>query len=253
MGHPTLHLIAAPLDHGLASPAPIVDLLGADALRVAAGLRHWAVENARTARGVLARVNAGGPLGVPMQSLSIAELPRPRKGAADGHAAPAWAALLAPLRQGHDLGLMSEAGLPAVADPGARLVAAAHDAGFAVCVHPGSSALLLALAASGLNGQSFAFVGYLPVDATERADRLVRLDAHARRTGQAQIVIETPYRNRALLEAMVRHLAPATRLSVSLALGTPQARTWSRPVSGWRAAPESLPDDQPAVFCFGPG
>jgi 16S rRNA (cytidine1402-2'-O)-methyltransferase len=253
VGHPTLHLIAAPLDHGLEAPAPIVDLLGAEALRVAAGLRHWAVENARTARAVLARVNAVVPLGVPMQSLSIAELPRPRKGAAEGNAAPAWAALLAPMRQGHDLGLMSEAGLPAVADPGARLVAAAHDAGFAICVHPGSSALLLALAASGLNGQSFAFVGYLPVDAAERADRLARLDAHARRTGQAQIAIEAPYRNRALFEAMLQHLAPATRLSVSIALCTPQARTWSRPVSGWRAMPESLPDDQPAVFCFGPG
>lgn len=252
MGDPTLHLIPAPLDHGLAEPTPIVDLLGAEALRVAAGLRHWAVENARTARGVLARVNAVVPLGLPMHSLSIAELPRPRKGAAADNAAPAWAALLAPLRQGHDLGLMSEAGLPAVADPGARLVAEAHDAGFAVRVHPGPSALVLALAASGLNGQSFAFVGYLPVDATERADRLVRLDAHARRTGQAQVVIETPYRNRALVEAMVQHLAPTTRLSVSVALGTAQARTWSRPVAGWRAAPVVLPGDQPAVYCFGP-
>lgn len=251
---PTLHLIAAPLDHGVeAAGQPIADLLGADTLRTAAGLRHWAVENAKTARAVLARVHAVAPLAVPIQAVDIVELPRPRKGAAPGEDSAAWGALLAPLRNGHDLGLMSEAGLPAVADPGARLVAAAHDAGFGVRVHPGASAIVLAVAASGLNGQSFAFVGYLPVEAAERTRQLAALEAHARRVGQTQVLIETPYRNRAMLEALVRTLAPSTRLSVSVSLGTAKAWTCSRRVSDWRAASAELPADQPAVFCFGPG
>jgi 16S rRNA (cytidine1402-2'-O)-methyltransferase len=248
-----LHLIAAPLDHGVAEAGlPIADLWGDDALRTAAGLRHWVVEGAKTARAVLARVHAVAPLAVPIQAVAMVELPRPRKGGSPVPEAT-WASLLAPLRDGHDLGLMSEAGLPAIADPGARLVAAAHDAGHPVRVHPGASAIVLALAASGLNGQSFAFVGYLPVDAAERARELAALETRSRRGGQTQIVIETPYRNRALLDALVQTLSPSMRLAVGVSLGTARAWTRSRLVSTWRSAPLALPSDQPAVFCFGPG
>jgi hypothetical protein len=157
---------------GIAADAPeIGDVLPMSVLRTAARLTHWVAENAKSTRAFLKRVDAVVPLAQPLQSLSIVELPRPQKGV---RAAPAadLAQLLAPTADGHDLGLISEAGLPAVADPGAALVQAAHAAGICVAALPGPSSLLLALAASGLNGQSFAFVGYLPVDAAELAARI---------------------------------------------------------------------------------
>jgi 16S rRNA (cytidine1402-2'-O)-methyltransferase len=110
--------------------------------------------------------------------------------------------------------------------------------------------LLLALAASGLNGQSFAFVGYLPVDAAQRAARLRELEALSRRIGQTQIVIETPYRNTTLLAAMVEVLAPGTRLSVSCALSLPTASTRSATIERWRANRWTVADKVPAVFCW---
>ncbi|HUP06933.1 MAG TPA: SAM-dependent methyltransferase, partial [Caldimonas sp.] len=156
----------------------------------------------------------------------------------------------APLRAGHAMGLLSEAGLPAVADPGALVVAAAHAEGFEVEALPGPSALLLALAASGLEGQRFAFVGYLPTEADARAARIRELEALSRRHDQTQLAIETPYRNRALLEALVEHLQPGTRLSVSAGLTLSEGRTRSDPVAAWRARPDTLPLDLPAVFAW---
>jgi 16S rRNA (cytidine1402-2'-O)-methyltransferase len=146
------------------------------------------------------------------------------------------------------MGLISEAGLPAVADPGAALVQAAHRLGIGVRPLSGPSSLLLALAASGLNGQSFAFVGYLPVESARRAYRIRELEALSRRLGQTQLVIETPYRNTALLDALVATLDQHTRLSVGCGLTVPQEWTRSDTVAGWRAAPASLPNDMPAVF-----
>jgi 16S rRNA (cytidine1402-2'-O)-methyltransferase len=143
---------------------------------------------------------------------------------------------------------MSEAGMPAVADPGALLVAAAHVLDIAVHPLPGPSALLLALAASGLNGQSFAFNGYLPVDAAERAVRIRELEALSRRATQAQLLIETPYRNEAMLGALVAALQPSTRLSVSCGLTLQAEWTRSDTVARWRAQPRPLPNDVPAVF-----
>jgi 16S rRNA (cytidine1402-2'-O)-methyltransferase len=151
---------------------------------------------------------------------------------------------------GHDLGLLSEAGLPAVADPGALLVEAAHAAGVGVLPLAGASSLLLALAASGLNGQSFAFVGYLPQDATPRATRLRELEALSLRHGQTQLIIETPYRNVALMSAMLGTLAPTTRLSVSCGLTLPGGWSRSDSIAGWRSRPVSLPDRVPAVFAL---
>jgi len=212
-----LWLMPAPLDLG-AAEVPITEVLPAGAIARAATLGHWVVENARSARAVLKRVAAVAPLAQPLQSLHIVELPRARKGAAESLPADAWRQLLAPALAGHDIGLLSEAGLPAVADPGSRLVAAAHDAGVAVRPLAGPSALLLALAASGLEGQSFAFVGYLPQEAAARTARIRELEATSRRQRQTQIAIETPYRNTALLGALVQTLAPQTRLSVSCGL-----------------------------------
>ena len=159
-------------------------------------------------------------------------------------------ALLAPALAGHDVGLLSEAGLPAVADPGTALVAAAHRAGVRVWPLAGPSSITLALAASGLGGQNFAFVGYLPQDAATRATRLRELERLSARAGQTQLVIETPYRNAALFGALVATLAPGTRLAVSCGLTLPQGWTRTARIADWHREPASLPDRVPAVFAF---
>ena len=217
----------------------------------AARLTHWAAENAKTTRSLLKRVDAITPLAQPLQSLQIAELPRPPKGgkgASDDGVA--WLALLDPALAGHDLGLISEAGLPAVADPGARLVALAHEAGIEVVPLSGPSSLLLALAASGLNGQSFAFVGYLPVDAAARTARIRELEALSVRQQQTQLLIETPYRNEALRQALLSALKPGTRLSISVGLTLPGGWTQTATVADWRSNRTTLPDRIPAVFAI---
>ena len=244
----SLILVPNTLDFGIAGDAPDVrDVLPASVIRTAARLTHWVAENAKTTRAFLKRIDALVPLAQPLQALSIVELPRPHKGARSAPAAD-LAALLAPALQGIDLGLISEAGLPAVADPGAALVQAAHAAGVRVVALPGPSSLLLALATSGLNGQSFAFVGYLPVDAAERSARIRELEALSRRANQTQLMIETPYRNEALLGALLAHLQQATRVSVSCGLTMPNAFTRTDSVQGWKARPTALPADVPAVF-----
>jgi 16S rRNA (cytidine1402-2'-O)-methyltransferase len=245
----TLLLVPSPLDLGT-EPVDLADLLPLGVLRRAAALAHWVAEDARSARALLKRVDALVALALPLQAIQILELPRPRKGSREPVPAAAWAALLQPALAGHDLGLVSEAGLPAVADPGAALVAAAHAAGIEVQPLAGASSLLLALAASGLNGQSFAFVGYLPQDAAARTARLRELEATSRRLVQTQLLIETPYRNAALLSALLAVLAPATRLSVSVGLTLPGGWTRSDTIGGWRTRPVSLPDRVPAVFCL---
>lgn len=245
-----LLLIPCPLDFGSAeATADIRRTLPQGVLEAAAGLQHWVVENARTARAVLKRVGAVAPLAVPLQQLQMVELPRPPKGR-QGVPVPDLRPLLQPALQGHDIGLMSEAGMPAVADPGAALVAAAHALDITVLPLPGPSALLLALAASGLDGQRFAFNGYLPVDATERAARIRELEGLSRRAVQAQLLIETPYRNEAMLTALLTTLQPATRLSVSCGLTLRDGWTRSDTVARWRVQPRTLPADVPAVFVF---
>ncbi len=244
-----LLLMPNALDLGAAEVA-LADVLPMGVIARAASITHWAAEDARSARAFLKRVGAITPLAAPLQGMQITELPRPRKGSREPVPAAEWRALLQPALDGHDLGLISEAGLPAVADPGALLVAAAHEAGVPVVALPGPSSLLLALAASGLNGQSFAFVGYPPQDAAARAARLKELETCSRRLGQTQILIETPYRNAALLGAMLGALAPATRLSVSCGLTLNQGWTRSDRIATWRARPAQMPDRLPAVFCL---
>jgi len=248
----TLWLVPNALDLGTAGEStPIDRLLGRAVVERAASLTHWAVENAKSARAFLKRVQACAPLAVPLQSIDIRELPRAPKDGRDAPDAAVWDALLAPLRSGHDLGLLSEAGLPAVADPGGALVAAAHAAGLRVVPLAGPSAITLAVAASGLQGQSFAFVGYLPTDAAERAARVRALEGHSRRERQTQIAIETPYRNAALMHALLETLQPATRLAV--ACGVTLEGGWCRmaTVQQWRAAPPAFErKDLPAVFLW---
>ena len=251
----TLYLVPNTLDFGVPADPPIdlQEQLPLGVIRAAAQLTHWLAENAKTTRAFLKRVDAVVPLTAPLQDLVIETLPRPQKGRSVPGAdtgAGAIDALLAPLHAGHDVGLISEAGLPAVADPGALVVAAAHRAGLRVVALPGASSMMLALAASGLDGQSFAFVGYLPVEATARATRIRELDALSRRARQTQLMIETPYRNAALLAALVEQLSPTTRLSVSCGLTTRAGFTRTDTVARWRASPAQLPADVPTVFAL---
>ncbi|QPF72749.1 SAM-dependent methyltransferase [Roseateles sp. DAIF2] len=252
-----LYLMPNTLDFGV--PGAEVDLqqvLPLHAIQIAARLGHWVAENAKTTRAFLKRVDAVQALAQPLQSLQIVELPRPGKGGGSSKtpASPsptdAWGALLAPTLAGHDLGLISEAGLPAIADPGAQLVAAAHAQGVEVVPLSGPSSLLLALAASGLNGQSFAFVGYLPVEGPARMTRIRELEVLSQKAQQTQLMIETPYRNEALLQALLQGLRPTTRLSVSCGLSLTQGWTHSATVAQWRTQPRALPDKVPAVFAL---
>ncbi len=250
-----LVLVPNTLDLGTDNEVDLRDVLPQAVIQRAATLGHWVSENAKTTRALLKRVNLLVPLTLPLQQIQITELPRPPKGHGGGARSASAAVdlkpLLAPALAGHDVGLLSEAGLPAVADPGAALVQVAHAMGITVEPMAGPSSLLLALAASGLNGQSFAFVGYLPVEAGARAARIRELDALSRRLGQTQIAIETPYRNDALLGALAEHLQPGTRLSVASGLTLPGCRCETRSAQAWRASPgPALGGRLPAVFLW---
>jgi 16S rRNA (cytidine1402-2'-O)-methyltransferase len=249
-----LVLVPNTLDLGTEAEVDLRDVLPQAVIVRAATLGHWVAENAKTTRALLKRVDRLVPLAQPLQAIQISELPRPPKGSAAAKGAASAVdlrPLLAPALAGHDIGLLSEAGLPAVADPGAALVQAAHALGITVVPMAGPSALLLALAASGLNGQSFAFVGYLPVEAAARAARIRELDSLSRRLGQTQIAIETPYRNDTLLAALIEHLQPATRLAVACGLTLPGERCETRSVAAWRHQPaQPLGGRLPAVFSW---
>lgn len=245
-----LVLVPNTLDSGMPSQAAeLQEVLPLGVIRVAAKLTYWVAENAKSTRAFLKRVDAIVPLAQPLQSLNITELPRAAKG---HHHAPIVNLLpmLEPTRSGHDVGLISEAGLPAVADPGAALVHVAHAAGIKVLTLPGPSAIVLAVAASGLNGQCFAFTGYLPVDSIQRAARIKELEALSRRARQTQVMIETPYRNQALLAALTTHLRADTELSVSCGLTLPSGFNRSNKVARWRSEPLELPNDVPAMFAL---
>ncbi len=249
----TLFLVPAPLDFGCDEKTSLDEVLPDATLRVVARLSHWVCENARSARAYLNRVNEIHPLALPLQQQQIVELARHihKKGDHDGQydARP----LLAPAVQGHDMGLLSEAGMPAIADPGSSVVRAAHALSIKVVPLVGPVSLLLALAASGLNGQNFAFVGYLPQDSAQRKRRSQELETIARSTGQSQLFIETPYRNTAMFSALVAHLDGNTRLSVSSGMTLAHAQTRCATVAEWRQAPaEGAPSNStPAVFAIG--
>ena len=230
-----LYLVPAPLDFGCDAQAPLQDVLPAGTLQVAATPAPLDLRK----RQEHARLPQAGRRGAAAAAAGAGaadpELPREvhKKGDHGGgfDARP----LLAPALEGHDIGLVSEAGMPAIADPGSSVVRAAHDLGMQVVPLVGPVSLLLALAASGLNGQNFAFVGYLPQEAAERSQRIRELEALALKTGQTQLFIETPYRNTALLQALLQTLQPNTRLAVSSGLTLADGRSHSAPVSAWNA------------------
>ncbi|MBS0454809.1 MAG: SAM-dependent methyltransferase [Proteobacteria bacterium] len=247
----TLFLVPAPLDFGCEAQVPVEQSVPLGTLQAAAAITHWVCENAKSARAYLKRIDAVAPLAAALQAQQIQELPREvhKKGDHGGQfdARP----LLAPALAGHDMGLLSEAGMPAVADPGSSVVKAAHDLGLRVVPLSGPVSLLLALAASGLNGQNFAFVGYLPQEAGERAQRIRELEALALRTGQTQLFIETPYRNTALTQALLQTLQHNTRLAVARGLTLASASVRSETVKAWRTKPAPADERAPAVFAIG--
>ena len=246
-----LYLVPAPLDFGCDAQAPIQDVMPLETIRIAAQLPCWICENAKSTRAYLKRINELQPLATVLQSLQIQELPREvhKKGDHSGNfeARPGLMAAM----EGRDLGLVSEAGMPAIADPGSSVVRAAHELGMQVIALTGPMSLMLALASSGLNGQNFAFVGYLPQDGGERSQRIKELESLALKTGQTQIFIETPYRNTALLQALLQTLQGNTRLALSCGLTLEKAWNYSTQVSNWKKNKPVAPLDLPAVFCIG--
>lgn len=241
----TLYLIPNTL--GVTDPSinPLTQTIPTQVLAITAGLDYFIAENAKTTRAYLKLVALTHPLTKPLQEIEISTL--------DVNTAPAaLPALLAPLRAGRDAGLISEAGVPAVADPGANLVRLAHIHGIQVRPLVGPSSLLLAVMASGLNGQSFAFNGYLPTDSMQRTKRIKALEERSRQEKQTQLFIETPYRNAALLEALATTCHDNTLLCVAtdLSLGSESIRTQS--AAKWKSDITSgkAPDfhKRPTVF-----
>ena len=250
-----LFLVPTPLDFGCATETPLTDVLPAHTVQAAARITHWVCENAKSCRAYLKRVDAIAPLALPLQQQTITELPREAHKKGDhgnkGGAVFDPKPLLAPALAGQDMGLISEAGMPAVADPGSSIVRAAHDLGIRVVPLTGPVSLLLGLAASGLNGQNFAFVGYVPQDGAERTARIKELESLALRHGQTQQFIETPYRNAALWQALLQTLQPNTRLALASGLTLETARIESHLVREWRQR-NAPPDNRtPVVFAIG--
>jgi len=247
----TLYLVPAPLDFGCAEVADLDASMPAGTLDAASRISHWICENAKSTRAYLKRIAESHPLCLPLQSMNLQELPREvhKKGDHGGGFDARY--LLQPALMGNAMGLVSEAGMPAVADPGSSVVRAAHDLGIPVVPLVGPVSLLLALAASGLNGQSFAFVGYVPAAPAERAQRIKELESLALKTGQTQIFIETPYRNGALLQTLVQSLQHNTRLATASGLTLGSAQCHSDTVKNWRQKPWVLDNNIPTVFAIG--
>ncbi len=231
-----LLLLPAPVSEGT-----LDDVLPRGVLEAARATRYFLAERAKTARAFLKALDHP----VPMQSLQITEI---------GHAPdPARIAeWLQPIAQGFDIALVSEAGCPAVADPGSNIVRHAHD--HRIPVHPmvGPSAILLALMASGLDGQHFRFVGYLPQDASDLARAISALET-ASRNGETQLFIETPYRNERLFETLLRSCAPGTRLTIATSLTATDESIATRTIEDWRSldsADRPALRDRPTVFAL---
>jgi len=209
---------------------------------VARRVRHLLAENAKSARAFLKTVGHPGPL-AELSIVEIGHAPRPEQ-------FDDW---LAPLAAGHDVALVSEAGCPAVADPGAGIVARAHARGHRVVPLVGPSSLLLALMASGLNGQSFRFAGYLPREEGALRSALQALERRSASEGETQLFIETPYRNARALDMLLATCAPTTRLAVATDLTLPDEVLAMRTVGAWRALPNSerpVLERRPTVFAL---
>ena len=229
-----LHLIPVGL-----CEAPTTAWLPEEVRALAARLDVYIAENAKTARAFLKLVEPIRPI----QEITIHTLsPRTKQGEIS-----AW---LKTIATGGAMGLVSEAGCPAVADPGAAVVETAHAMGLTVRPHVGPSSILLGLMASGLSGQQFAFHGYAPIDPGERARTLKAWETDSAKHNQTQMLIETPYRNDAMFATLLAALKGNTRLCIARSLTTPQEWVKTRNVAEWKQhAPPDL-DKQPTLFLF---
>lgn len=201
------------------------------------GIRHFVVENIRSARRFLRQTDKGFPI----DDCTFFEMGK--------HAdEKQFSQYLQPLREGKPVGVISEAGCPAVADPGADIVKIAQREGLRVVPLVGPNSMIMAVMSSGLGGQSFAFNGYLPVDASDRAKRLKALESRAWTEGQTQLFIETPYRNEKMFQALVSTLRPQTRLCIAAGITTADEYIRTLPISEWKKT--KLPDLSkiPAIF-----
>ena len=227
-----LYLLPAPLSEDT-PPEHVVPAAVLDRIRT---LDRFVVENAKSARAWLAACAHPKPI----RDIAITEL--------NEHTPAAEVPLLLePILAGIDTGLLSEAGMPAVADPGAALVAAAHAKGVTVVPCVGPSSILLALAASGLDGQRFRFVGYLPADSTARREALLELEKRSSRDRETQVFIETPYRNDAVLAEIVKSLRPSTRVAVAAEVTSPRELIVMDTVAGWKKRAATI-GKRPAIF-----
>jgi 16S rRNA (cytidine1402-2'-O)-methyltransferase len=219
---------------------PPEDVLPQRTIAVARTLKHFVVETPKAARQFIKSLRSQQPI----QSIDFATL--------DVNTLPNRVPqLLQPALHGEDLGLLSDAGCPGVADPGALLVAAAHRAGVRVVPLVGPSAVLLALMAAGMNGQQFSFHGYLPVAPAARIKALKALDDAVARSGVTQIYIETPYRNDALLAATLAACRTTTELCVAADLTLPTEQVIRRPIAQWRDSARTELGRRPAIFLLG--
>lgn len=219
---------------------PVSQVLPAYNHDVILGIRHFIVENVRSARRFLRMLDHEFPI----DDSTFYEMGK--------HAqADQFASYLKPLQQGFPVGVISEAGCPAVADPGAEVVAMAQHKGFRVIPLVGPSSMIMAVMASGLNGQSFAFNGYLPVDEADRAKKLKALESRAWNESQTQLLIETPYRNRKMFDTILRTLRPQTRLCVAAGITTSDEYIRTHTIQEWKRI--QLPDLSkiPAIFLIG--
>lgn len=233
----TLYLIPCPISD---QTAPW-DVLPAANRTIMDALDYFIVENTRSARRFLSKAGVARPI----DTLEFRELNEHTTAGA------AVDELIRPLLDGRSAGVISEAGVPGVADPGALVVEACHRRGIRVTPLVGPSSILLAVMASGLNGQSFAFNGYLPVKPPERSRAIRFFERRALTEGQSQLFIETPYRNMKLLEQLVQTLAPETRLTVAADLTAPGELIETHTAGEWRRRPLPELNKRPAIFIIG--
>lgn len=222
----------------LSTPFAPAQILPSKVVTTAIRLNYFVAENAKTARAFLKGIGVDRPL----LEITIRELNRQTKDDALNE-------MIAPLLAGHDVGLVSEAGAPGVADPGARVVELAHQHGIAVAPLVGPSSILLGLMASGLNGQTFAFHGYLPTEKIARAGAIVALERESRQRNMTQLFIETPYRNQALWSDLIATLSPSTRLCVARDLTGSSEFVKTLRVSEWRKELLAI-EKLPTLFLF---